>query len=243
MVAAMGWKPPPSLVFTVADRLTSSWTAHRFGVDHLRAAARLSPSGSIVVCLWHQSLLAVAGTHRGLRIAAVASLSGDGAIIADVLGRFGMRTVRGSAARGGPRAAKELMTLVDDGWLLCFAVDGPRGPAKEVKPGPVDFAGRHGLPILPVAVRAVADVRFKRAWDRFRLPLPRTHLAVAYGAPLLFPTGACSDDELLRRRKAVALAMHRTEALAATHAGRADRWPRPEECAWLAPGAGTHPPG
>ena len=97
----------------------------------------------------------------------------------------------------------------------------------------MDFAGRHGLPILPVTVRAVRDLRFKRAWDRFRVPLPRTHLAIVYGAPLHFPAGACSDAELLARRRAVAMALHRAEAEAAERAGKADRWPRADECGWL----------
>ncbi len=234
----MRLKPPGGLVHAIAWGLTRSLTFHTYGVANLRRAAAMSPTGSIVACLWHQSLFAAIGgndamNRRGIRVAALASLSGDGAIIADYLKRIGIRPIRGSSARGGARAAKELMQAIDEGWLLAIALDGPRGPWKEAKTGPLELARRHRLPILPVAARATRELCFKRSWDRFRLPLPRAHVALCYGEPYLLPEAEPDAAELERRRRTLATQINGLEAFASRLAHRRDLGPPAHALAWM----------
>jgi lysophospholipid acyltransferase (LPLAT)-like uncharacterized protein len=219
-------RPPAGLIHAVAAGLMGSLRYHHFGVANLRAARRLSPTGAGVFCLWHQSLIPIIGPHGGMKIAALASLSGDGAIIADILTRMGYRTVRGSSARGGARAAKELMSAIEDGWLLAITCDGPRGPYKQPKSGPVELARRFGLPLVPVAARATRELTFKRSWDRFRVPLPLSHVAVVYGEPVVFPTDEPDPAEIERRRVELGRRLDVLEARASALAGRSDRWPK-----------------
>jgi len=79
---------------------------HLYGSANVLRAARMSPTGTAVFCLWHQSLFAILAPHQGFKVAALASLSGDGQIIADYMRRVGVRPVRGSSARGGVHARR-----------------------------------------------------------------------------------------------------------------------------------------
>ncbi len=203
------------------------------GLDHVRAAIAASPTRSVIFCLFHQSLFAVLGRHHHQHVAALTSLSRDGTIIAGYLERIGLRPIRGSSSRGGLRAARELIDAVNQGWHAAITVDGPRGPYKEVKPGPFEISRRTGAPMVPIGVRAGRELAFKRAWDRFRLPLPRAPMALVYGEPIWPTPEYPSPDEILARRRALGRRMHALEAEAAAMVGKRDSAPPRASLRWL----------
>lgn len=225
--------PPPKLVHALAWGLTRTLRFHLFGTEHLRAAARLSPTGTFVVCHWHQSLLLVLGPHHHLPVATLSSRSSDGEIMARYLAEIGIRVVRGSSSRGGALAARELMTALRDGFHIVLNLDGPRGPYKQVKDGAMEIARRCGVPLVPLVARGTRELSFKRSWDRFRIPVPLSHVAVVYGEPIVYPPEDPDPAELLRRRRELAWTMHRLEARASGLAGRGDVWPLAPDLAWL----------
>ena len=226
-------EPPPELVHRVGSALAGTLRYRQVGVDRLRAALAASPTRSVIFCLYHQSLFAVLGRHHHQRVAALTSLSRDGTIIAGYLERIGLRPIRGSSSKGGLKAARELIRAVQEGWHAAITVDGPRGPFKEVKPGPFEIARRSGAPIVPVAVRASHELAFKRSWDRFRLPLPGARVAVAYGAAMVVPPEYPDPGTLLVWRRRLALRLHALEAAASARVGQ--RGDAPAAClAWLA---------
>lgn len=226
-------RPPPDLVHRVGQALTRSLRFRVDGVDHLRAALRASPTGSVIFVLWHQHLLQVVGKHRHQRIAALASLSNDGTIMADYIERLGLRAIRGSSSRGGLKAARELIAAITEGWHAAITVDGPRGPYKEVKVGPFEIARRSGAPIVPVVARASREACFKRAWDRFRAPLPGARVQLLYGEPIVVSPTYPSPDEALALRVDLAHRLHDLEAEAARRVGRRDGGPIPSCLAWM----------
>ena len=225
--------PPAQLVHAVTWGLTRTLRFHLFGTEHVRTAARLSPTGTFVACHWHQSLLLVLGPHHHLPVATLASRSSDGQIIARYLEAIGISVVRGSSSRGGAHAARELMMTLRDGKHIVLSLDGPRGPFKRVKDGAMEIARRCGVPLVPVVARGTRELSFKRSWDCFRVPLPLSHVAVVYGEPIIYPPGDPDPAELDRRRRDLAWRMHRLEAQASKLAGRADAWPLAPDLAWL----------
>jgi lysophospholipid acyltransferase (LPLAT)-like uncharacterized protein len=236
----MGWKPSPDLVYALAAPWTGSWRFHRYGTQHLVEAVRMSPTRTVVVLLWHHSLMNMVGAfprHGHMRLAALASRSGDGAIIAEYLERIGIRAVRGSSARGAAAGAKAVLEALRGGYHVAIACDGPRGPARQPKGGALEIARLCGVPVLPLAARATREIRF-RSWDRFRLPWPRAHVAYGFAPPILFPPGEPDAAELERRRQQVAAAIDGTEASLALRAGQRDRWPVGGVLDWR-----LHPPG
>lgn len=88
---------------------------------------------------------------------------------------------------------------------MAVTPDGPRGPARVVKPGVLAAARRSRAPILPVAAGANSAWEL-RSWDRLLIPRPFARVRIAYG-PLLEPGGDHEADaasrELARRLDAV----------------------------------------
>lgn len=70
--------------------------------------------------------------------------------------------------------------------IAAIALDGPRGPRREAKPGAGLLAAKTGALLLPCAFRADRQWVF-RSWDRTRLPKPRAVLHVAFGTPREVP--------------------------------------------------------
>jgi lysophospholipid acyltransferase (LPLAT)-like uncharacterized protein len=225
--------PSPALIHTLVWNLTRTLRFRLYGLDNVRQAARRSPTGTFLVCHFHQSLLSILGPHHHLPIAALASLSRDGDITAKYLQSIGIRVVRGSSSRGGAFGALELMKALRAGFHAVINVDGPRGPYKLVKPGAVELARRCGVPMVPIVARATREFSLKRSWDRFRVPLPYSRVAIIYGAPVEFDAGAPDARELHARRRHLALSLHALEEQATRLVGRRDGVPTREDLAWM----------
>jgi hypothetical protein len=154
------------------------------GEDRLRAL--LDSGRRVILVSWHGRLLAGIVHFSRYRPALMISQSRDGARIAWVARRFGFRPVRGSSTRGGVRALLALTREVSAGAVGVHLVDGPRGPAGEVKPGLILLAARSGASIVPVYLTARWRVE-ARSWDRMQLPLPGSRIDGRIDLPIEVP--------------------------------------------------------
>lgn len=143
-----------------------------------------------VYAFWHQRAPFFAYTHSRENASILVSQSKDGEIIAQLLRLSGIGATRGSASRGGQAATREMIETIEAGRDLGFTVDGPKGPARKAKPGILHLAQKLNLPILPLTCAFSRKVEFKKAWDRFHLPLPFGRIVVRYGAPIFVGAGA-----------------------------------------------------
>lgn len=142
----------------------------------------------VIFCAWHNRLaLALPLWYRyrksrtpSARIAAIASASKDGAIVAGILTRFGAQPVRGSSSRRGVHAMIEMVKWGRKGFDLAVTPDGPRGPKYSLHPGVVSLAQMTRLPILPVSYGLSWKIQMK-SWDNFQIPLPFTKCTVELG--------------------------------------------------------------
>ncbi|MEE9281378.1 MAG: DUF374 domain-containing protein, partial [Myxococcota bacterium] len=108
------------------------------------------------------------------------SRSRDGERIATICERIGYSTVRGSSSRSGARALREVVHLLKKNRVVGHVVDGPRGPAGEIKPGLVQIAQRSGAAIVPIY--ATAAHRWEApSWDRMQIAYPFSRVLVRYG--------------------------------------------------------------
>jgi lysophospholipid acyltransferase (LPLAT)-like uncharacterized protein len=146
----------------------------------------------ILGALWQQGLLVAAYHFRGRGVAVPVSQSRDGELIDAVLRRLGFAaSPRGSSSRGGTALLRSLIRLTREGTVVAVLPDGPRGPARQAKPGVVALAGATGVGLVPVGLAARPAIRFG-SWDRALLPLPFARVHCRYGAPLRVPKK--SDD-------------------------------------------------
>lgn len=173
-------------------------------------------TGPLIFAVWHNRLaLSMEIYGRYARqgrpvegLAALVSASKDGALLADVLARFGVRAARGSTSRRGPQALLELTSLIAAGFDLAITPDGPRGPCYTLQEGVISLAQVTGRPIIPVSTYCRRKFSL-RSWDRFQIPCPGTRAEIYFGAPLSVPRAATEEErgelrtELKRRMDAL----------------------------------------
>lgn len=180
----------PAVAFAVVTALSASW---RFRCPQGSRQVRCGP-GSYLLAIWHQNLLAGILAQSGRPHCVMVSRSRDGEWVSDLCTRLGHRVLRGSSRRngverGGREAKDDMVTALRSGLPGALTVDGPKGPAHQVKPGIVDIAGRSGrcvVPYLPLPRRYWS----LRSWDAMRIPMPFTRIDVHYGAALSIPADA-----------------------------------------------------
>jgi lysophospholipid acyltransferase (LPLAT)-like uncharacterized protein len=154
-----------------------------------RLLARGQP---VVLAGWHQRIYLGIRPAAPLRPFIMISQSRDGERIARIVEKVGWRPVRGSSSRGGVGALAALIREVSKGAVAAHVVDGPRGPARRVKPGLALLARRSGAVVIPAYLSARR--RFQaRSWDRFIVPYPFTRVVLRWG-PALEPAAEGTDE-------------------------------------------------
>lgn len=145
----------------------------------------------VIFCLWHNRLAISMIVHRRYprKLAALVSASKDGALLAAVLGRFGVEQIRGSSSRRGPQALLELTSHAKRGYDLAVTPDGPKGPRYVVQQGVIALAQITGLPIIPVTCNTHPKICLK-SWDRFQIPLPFSRCEFILNEPIFVPREA-----------------------------------------------------
>jgi lysophospholipid acyltransferase (LPLAT)-like uncharacterized protein len=164
----------------------SAWSRTiRMRFVNKEAPDRLASEGkNFIYAFWHGRQFLLFHSHRNSGIVIPASESRDGEIQAGILKRFGFAVVRGSSKRKGERALLGMVDGLRKGRNIAFAVDGPRGPLYEVKPGVTYLAGKLNKPIVPVITSAKRYWILKKIWDKYLLPVPFTTGVVIYGDPI-----------------------------------------------------------
>lgn len=150
---------------------------------------------------WHGDELVLIGHYSYRKLAVLSSLSKDGTIMARVLTLLGYKVFRGSSSRGGARGLLNLIRAVRDGAQSALAVDGPKGPIYEVKPGIVELAKKTGQVIVPVRASCDRAWFIPRAWNKSYVPKPFAKVRVNYGAAI----SSAGDAETIAREVKAAL--------------------------------------
>jgi lysophospholipid acyltransferase (LPLAT)-like uncharacterized protein len=155
-----------------------------------------------IVAFWHGRILMLPPFWpRGRTVKMLISRHGDGEIIARVIGKFGLQTVRGSPKKGATQAFIHMIRVLRDGDCVAITPDGPRGPRMRAAKGVVALARKSGAPILP-ATYSASRRRIIGSWDRFLLPFPFSRGVAIWGEPITVPADA-DDAELERLRRQV----------------------------------------
>lgn len=168
-------------------RATSRWDED--GYDAVKQA--VAEHGAVILVFWHQRTFATPYVFD-TTAASGRSLSADsrpGRVARAMLHRFGYQTTLMPKGRRGQGAVREVLRGLGDGVSIGIAVDGPRGPARQSKAYPVQWARATGKPIFVWAYSARRHVLWP-SWDRQMLPLPFTTIHARWRR---------WDDEIPRR--------------------------------------------
>ncbi|HVO26288.1 MAG TPA: lysophospholipid acyltransferase family protein [Candidatus Margulisiibacteriota bacterium] len=162
--------------------------------------ARWARGEQMILAFWHNRvvMMPIAYQGRGRKLCIMNSQHRDGEIATRALERWGIRSVRGSATRGGAAGFLQLVNAFRDGYDLAVVPDGPRGPRYVVKRGVIHLGKATGAPIIPVTY-AAARRRQLHNWDRFIIPLPFSRIVYVVGEPLRVPRDIGEEEaEVLR---------------------------------------------
>jgi len=172
----------PFLARSIIRGITSTIRIRKLGMEVLDS---LEARGSrAVLVFFHGRQFLLTGVMVGRRVGIMSSLSRDGELQARVMTGLGFKVVRGSASRSGARGLIGMKKLLSEGYHATFAVDGPKGPIHEVKPGAVYLAKKTGFPVVGMAASARPAHIFPRSWDKYLLPWPFGKGAVILGEPI-----------------------------------------------------------
>src|SRR5688572_18305531 len=151
-----------------------------------------------IMAFWHGRVLTATYFFRQRGIVVMISENFDGEWIARIIEQFGFRTSRGSSSRGGRRALLKLKREMEQGHPSGFAVDGPRGPARQAQPGAVWLAKLTGNPVVPFHMEASSYWSLK-SWDRTQIPKPFSTVALTVGEPIDVASDA--DEDALEAKR------------------------------------------
>lgn len=159
----------------------ASWRINVFGEDSVDAVH--AGDKRVIHAFWHGQLLALEYAYRNRGICVLSSLHRDGEMSARLMSALGYEVVRGSTSRGSARGLVGMLSKLKAGRDLAITPDGPRGPARVVKPGIFYLSDRSGAPIVPVGVWS-GPSRALSSWDGFTVPLPFARVVIVHGEPI-----------------------------------------------------------
>lgn len=199
----------------VLSWLSNSWATDVAGLEHLDA--ELANKGALIA-MWHGRMVVPVHSFRDRGWHVLVSPSEDGDLSEGMLNRFGFKVVRGSSSRGGARALRELLGILDGGGVVAITPDGPRGPMHNVNLGLAWMGRATGRAVLPFG--CVADKAWRLgSWDRFTIPKPGARVALTYG-PAVPVARTGGDAELERAAAAIREGLFAAERAGFARLGR-----------------------
>lgn len=144
-----------------------------------RLMALMQTRKPVILAVWHQDFVYTLGYlsrwNPRRKTYPLASASRDGGLAAAAAEGMGYRrAIRGSSARGGPKALLALTRLLQRERDVSVAIvcDGPRPPARVLKPGVLHLAQSSGRPIYLVRTSYSHTKVLEKTWARFHVPIP-----------------------------------------------------------------------
>jgi hypothetical protein len=135
------------------------------------------------------------------KLTALISRSRDGELLTRIAQNLGYSVARGSPAFRAIEAARQLVAAARSGQSLTIAVDGPRGPIYEVKPGVIRMAEITGLPLLPFFCNFKKEAHWWGSWDKIAGGYFGTPMLYLVGEPIDVPRDLSDDDRENLRQK------------------------------------------
>lgn len=201
-------------------RLSRTWKVTILGAENLEAAR--GKGGGRLLAMWHGRMLLGLAHYGNQEWHVLVSGSQDGDISHALLEGFRYRVIRGSTSRGGARALREMLAVLERGAELVITPDGPRGPRHSMNPGLAWMARATGYAVLPCGF-ACDRGWYAKSWDRFTLPKPGAQVAIVFADPVRV-VRAASPADLEAATESIRAGMMRAEQLAFDHLQKEPDW-------------------
>jgi len=182
----------PYLISLLVKSLGRSIGFSRHGFDEVES--RWNQKLPSIFALWHQRLLMMPLAYEGHGLYVLISNHRDGELIAKAVSRLGVRSIRGSATRGGSAGFRRMLETLRTGGDVAITPDGPRGPKWKAHKGAIVLAKAARVPIFPATYACSRRKEFN-SWDNFIVPAPFSRGVFIFGDPLDVPEDA--DEQMV----------------------------------------------
>ena len=172
------------LIWIIYKIISSTWRVTLFEPPDMKDL--LLKKKPLILSHFHGDELVLISLVKKYQIATMTSTSKDGEIMNTALKLLGAKTSRGSSTRGGVSALKGLIDFCKQGHSCSFAVDGPKGPIFEVKPGVFEISRLLKAPIFACGVSADQAWHFPKSWNKTYFPKPFSKVDIFWQGPALW---------------------------------------------------------
>lgn len=184
------------LVWVFFKTLSKTWKVVVEEPSEMKKA--VADKEPMILAHWHGDEVALIYLVGRYKIATITSTSKDGEMMNTLIHLLGGKTSRGSSTRGGVNALKGLIRIVKkEKRHSSFAVDGPRGPIYQVKPGVFEFSRLMSAPIYCAGVACDRKWIFNKAWNKAYLPKPFAKIIIQWVGPF----GPVTSDQDARSKE------------------------------------------
>lgn len=149
-----------------------------------------------IYAMWHCHQLCIHGINNRDKLNVLISRSRDGQIMAEIVEKWGFKTIRGSKGKkGAVEASMQMISALKAGENCAMMIDGPKGPARIVKDGVVKIAKLSGAPIVPVYWYSPSfNFASLPSWDNLKMPVLDVKLINLYGKPIYVTEDTEEED-------------------------------------------------
>lgn len=140
----------------------------------------LAEKKTAVLAHFHGDEIALLYIIPRYRAATMSSTSKDGEIMNTLVHLQNGATSRGSSTRGAVSALKGLVRLAKSGRVCSVAVDGPKGPRHEVKPGVLELSRLINAPIFFGSAACDKAWHFPKSWNKTYFPKPFAQVTIVW---------------------------------------------------------------
>lgn len=156
-----------------------------------------------IYVFWHRKIFTVCNMTRPItKKASMVSSSKDGEILSELLRLEGNELIRGSSRNDNIKSLKEAIKYSKRGYNIGIAIDGPRGPIYEPKPGAIFIAKKLKIKIIPLGTYSNKVWIFEKMWDKLEIPKPFSKCVHYFGDPITLDENIeiCDGIEIIKNK-------------------------------------------
>ena len=129
----------------------------------------------ILLCVWHGRMLypIFYVIKNKIKAWALASPHQDGAIMGNILSKWGIQIIQGSSNKQSENAIQNMHTIFkkDKNSIIAITNDGPKGPRHKAKIKSLEIAKQYNAQIITISGDSTKKWVLN-TWDKFYLPKP-----------------------------------------------------------------------
>ena len=150
---------------------TNKFEVH--GIEYFEKAK--NKNQPILLCVWHGRMLypIFYVIKNKINAWALASPHKDGALMGNILSKWGIKIIKGSSNKQSENAIQNMHKIFksDNKAIIAITNDGPKGPRHQAKIKSLEIAKQYNAQIITISGDSTKKWIFN-TWDKFYLPKP-----------------------------------------------------------------------